>query len=294
MKAKKIIMPLPSHDFDPTEVSVSWQILHAAGHVVEFTTADGNRGYADPIMISGEGLDPWGWIPGLKKIRFFGLLLRADRFGRAAYRKIPTDPNFLRPRRYADLSPGDYDGMILPGGHAPRMRQYLEDETLKNFIADFFDDVDASGTHRPVATICHGVLLAARSVSKKTGRSVLFGKRTTALTWDLERSAWMLARYAARCWDPAYYRTYMESGEDPPGHWSVESEVKRALETPDDFLQVPRGTADYRRKTNGMARDRSDDSRPAWVVRDGNYISGRWPGDVHTFAKEFAALLTES
>jgi hypothetical protein len=29
----------------------------------------------------------------------------------------------------------------------------------------------------------------------------------------------------------------------------------------------------------------------AWVVRDGNYISARWPGDVHTFARTFAELL---
>jgi hypothetical protein len=27
------------------------------------------------------------------------------------------------------------------------------------------------------------------------------------------------------------------------------------------------------------------------VVRDGNYVSARWPGDTHTFAKTFAAIL---
>jgi hypothetical protein len=34
-----------------------------------------------------------------------------------------------------------------------------------------------------------------------------------------------------------------------------------------------------------------DDARPAFVVQDRNYISARWPGDVHTFAKTFAGLL---
>jgi hypothetical protein len=34
-----------------------------------------------------------------------------------------------------------------------------------------------------------------------------------------------------------------------------------------------------------------DDARPAFVVRDRNYISARWPGDVHTFAKAFAELV---
>jgi hypothetical protein len=30
------------------------------------------------------------------------------------------------------------------------------------------------------------------------------------------------------------------------------------------------------------------------VVRDGNYVSARWPGDAHTFAATFAAVLGEN
>ena len=37
--------------------------------------------------------------------------------------------------------------------------------------------------------------------------------------------------------------------------------------------------------------DTPDDERPAFVVVDGNYVSARWPGDAHTFARRFAALL---
>jgi len=29
-------------------------------------------------------------------------------------------------------------------------------------------------------------------------------------------------------------------------------------------------------------------------VRDGNYLSARWPGDVHTFARTFAEMLAEA
>jgi hypothetical protein len=29
------------------------------------------------------------------------------------------------------------------------------------------------------------------------------------------------------------------------------------------------------------------------LVRDGNYVSARWPGDAHTFARLFANVLTE-
>jgi len=28
-------------------------------------------------------------------------------------------------------------------------------------------------------------------------------------------------------------------------------------------------------------------------VRDGNYVSARWPGDAHTFARQFAAVLSK-
>jgi hypothetical protein len=64
--------------------------------------------------------------------------------------------------------------------------------------------------------------------------------------------------------------------------------VTRALASPADFIDVPEG---YRMKTSALARDSMTDERPAWVVCDGNYVSARWPGDVHTFAKQFAGLL---
>src|SRR5581483_4683882 len=108
------------------------------------------------------------------------------------------------PLRYAELRVGDFDALLLPGGHAKKMRQYLESHELQNFVADFFD----SG--KSVAAVCHGVVLAARSRSKKTGKSVLHGRKTTALTWKLERTAWLLSRFLIRFWDPHYYRTYLE------------------------------------------------------------------------------------
>jgi putative intracellular protease/amidase len=74
---------------------------------------------------------------------------------------------------------------------------------------------------------------------------------------------------------------------------SVQQEITRALARPEDFLDVPPDAPDYRRKTSGMTRDTWADERPAFVVRDGNYISARWPGDAHTFAKQFAAVLSE-
>jgi putative intracellular protease/amidase len=272
-------------------VAVTWNILRTAGHTVQFATPDGQRAYTDPRMITGEGLDPWGWIPVLKKIRLIGLLLRAQSGARQAYRALEQDPNFLQPKRYEDLRAQDYDGLVLPGGHARGMRPYLENRSLQAFVANFFETVDATGQHKPIAAICHGVLLAARSISAKTGKSVLYSRKTTALTWKLERSAWMLSRWAGRWWDRDYYRTYREQPGEPAGYWSVQAEVTRALARVEDFYEVPAGAPQYLRKDSGLFRDTADDDRPAFVVRDGSYVSARWPGDVHTFALAFARVL---
>ncbi len=121
---------------------------------------------------------------------------------------------------------------------------------------------------------------------------MLHGRRTTALTWALERKAWGIARYT-RFWDPNYYRTYVEEPGQRWGFMSVQQEVTRALADPEDFLDVEKGGEDWRRKASGRARDTLDDARAAWVVRDGSYVSARWPGDAHTFAHTLNEVLHE-
>jgi putative intracellular protease/amidase len=120
--------------------------------------------------------------------------------------------------------------------------------------------------------------------------STLHGRRTTALTWALERKAWRVAR-VSRFWDPDYYRTYREAPGEPPGYWSVEQEVTRALARPQDFCEVDPAGPYARLQSSGRARDTPGDERPAFVVEDGRYVSARWPGDAHTFARRFAAVL---
>jgi len=281
----RVLIPLPAWDFDPSEAAVSWQVLSKAGHSVSFATPDGRPAAADDMMLSGEGLDPWGALPLLRKLPLIGLLMRANRDARAAYAAMVVDPSYAAPLRWDAVDPAAFDALVLPGGHRARgMRDYLESAMLQRCVADFFD------AQKPVAAICHGVLLAARSISPKTGHSVLYGYKTTALTWALENSAWKVARIT-RFWDPNYYRTYLEKAGEPDGYMSVQQEVTRALARPDDFLDVPKADPDYRRKTSGLQRDTLGDARPAFVVQDRNYVSARWPGDVHTFAKAFAALL---
>jgi putative intracellular protease/amidase len=283
----RVLFLLPARDFDPSEAAVSWRVLVNAGHAVGFATSDGQPAVADDIMVTGKGLDLWSAIPVLRNWPLVGLLLRANHDARDAYAGMIADRNYVTPQRWDAVDASTFDALLLPGGHRARgMRDYLESDILQRHVASFFE------AKKPVAAICHGVLLAARSISPQTGRSVLYGYRTTALTWALERSAWSLAR-VTRFWDPNYYRTYPEQDGQPDGFMSVQQEVMRALTRAEDFMDVPATDPDYRRKTSGLQRDTIDDARPAFVVRDRNYISARWPGDAHTFAKTFAAMLNE-
>jgi putative intracellular protease/amidase len=281
---KPVLVLLPRRDYDPTEVAVPWQRLADAGWPVQFATPDGESAPADEIMVSGRGLDPWARVALLKRLVLAGRLLRANRAARDAYQALARSREFRTPLAWDALAVESFSALVIPGGHRARgMREYLESPVLQRLVARFFE------ADRPVAAICHGVLLAARSISPSTQRSVLHGRRTTALTWKLERSAWQLARLT-RYWDPDYYRTYPD-GDAPAGFMSVEAEVTRALERPADFVDVPPGHAHYARKTSGLARDTASDSTPAWVVVDGNYVSARWPGDANTFAARLIDLL---
>ena len=280
-----VLMPLPACDFDPTEVAVSWQVLSAAGHDVVFATPSGQPGRADDLMVTGQGLDPWGAVPGVRRLTVVGRVLRANADARRAYAALLADGRSRRRCTGARPGAARTTRWCCPGGHRARgMRAYLESPEVQQMAIDSF----RSG--KPVGAICHGVLVAARAQDPVTGRSVLHGRRTTALTWALEQRAWGIARYT-RFWDPNYYRTYVEEPGQPWGYMSVQQEVTRALADPADFADVEKGSPDCRRKTSGRARDTVDDPRPAWVVRDGSYVSARWPGDAHTFARTFAEVL---
>jgi putative intracellular protease/amidase len=269
-------MPIPARDFDPTEVAISWKTLTGRGHDVVFATPDGRPGAADRIMLTGRGLP------------LVGGLLRANGEARAAYAAMLADPAFQSPLRWSDIATTAFQGLVLPGGHRARgMREYLESPLLQAAVVRAF----AAG--KPVGAICHGVLLAARSIDPFTGRSVLYGRKTTALTWTLERSASALARIF-RFWDRDYYRTYVEAPGQPAGYMSVQAEVTRALARPDDFRDVQVGVTEYKRKASGLARDSVGDFRPSFVIRDGQYVSARWPGDAHAFAATVATMLEQA
>lgn len=104
---------------------------------------------------------------------------------------------------WAGLDPAAFDGLLLPGGHAPGMRQYLGSPVLREQVARFWV------LDRPVGAICHGVLVLARTRDPATGRSVLSGRRTTCLPRYMERMAYLAT--ASRLQGPHCPARYYET-----------------------------------------------------------------------------------
>ena len=254
-----VLVPLPRADFDPTEAGVPWRVLTQAGHRCVFATPDAAPARADPRMLEGVDL---GWLSPV---------LRAQASAVADHDRMASSAEFTAPLAWADVADGvaqgRFDALLLPGGHAPGMREYLESASLQSAVAAFF------AADKPVAAICHGTVLAARSVVTQgahAGRSVLYGRRTTGLTRQLEMLAWRLTR--RRLGD--YYRTYPQT---------VQDEVTASLQSPLDFLVgLP-----------ALLRDSDRLRRVGFTVRDGRYLSARWPGDAHRFAHELVGMLAE-
>jgi putative intracellular protease/amidase len=247
----RIVMPIPLFDFDPTETGVTWKMLTQAGVKIVFATPNAQAGAADSRMITGEGLGPWSWF------------LKADHNGQRAYREMIESEEFCKPIAWEQISVADFDGIALPGGHAPRMKSYLESETLQKKISEFFK------SSKIVGAICHGVVLAARS-KDSAGKSVLAGRKATALLRSQELAAWALTCL----WLKNYYRTYRET---------VQAEVTRNLGNPRNFISGPAP----------LKRDSMENLDAGFFVEDRNLISARWPGDSHRFGCAVARRLNE-
>src|SRR6266516_4214307 len=136
----RVLMPVPDSDFDVTEVAVPWHVLTAAGHEVVFASERAGASLTgDPKLLTGVIFGQLGAEPEPQQL----------------YREMTGTAPFQSPIAWADLQPDQYDGLILAGGHAPGMRQYLDNSVLRDKIAQFW------ALHRPVGAICHGVLVIA-------------------------------------------------------------------------------------------------------------------------------------
>jgi putative intracellular protease/amidase len=248
---KPVAIALPDRDFDLTEVVVPWRTLRDAGVPVVFATERGPEGPAptcDPMLIESFTLKVIG---GAAKRPYVAL-----------WRELERAPERLAPIRWAEIEPAKVQGLVLPGGHWKRgMRQYLEGAALQAAVLRV---VKAA---LPLAAICHGPVVLARTIDPATGKSVVAGRKLAALPRFFEMLAWCLS--APFLGD--YYRTYPES---------VESEVRRALGPEGTFVGSGVSLPFFRALRPG-----------GLVVTDGELVTARWPGDAERWARAFVDLL---
>jgi protease I len=259
MKIKKILVPLPRYGCDPSEVAIPWQLLtqHSSANMsyqFTFATLNGELAVADEIMLTGKTL---GIVAPLLKARADAVL---------AFHALQESTAFNQPLTYAQIKAEDFDALLLPGGHDKGVKEYLESPILQQLVVKFF------AMKKPVAAICHGVLLPTRSIDPTTNKSVIYNFKTTGLLKRQELSAYHLTRW----WLKDYYLTYPET--------TTEDEIKTALASPEQFIQG----------TFPLFRDNMKHLYRGFVVQDQHYLSARWPGDIYNFSLAFMKMLQSS
>lgn len=251
MIKRRVLIPLPNNGCDPSEVAIPWKSFVSAGLEVVFATPDGNRATTDNVMLTGE------------KLGVFKYLLAARADAVEAYMELQNSDSFCNPINYEKIEAANFNAIYLPGGHDKPVKEYLESEILQNIIVDFFED------NKPVGAICHGVVLVARSVNSRSGKSVIYDYKTTSLLKKQE----MVAYAITRLWMKDYYLTYK--------NLAVEDEVKSVLRSEDNFIAGP----------TPILKDTPQLLARGFFVRDRNYISARWPGDLYNFTQELIRMI---
>ncbi len=246
----KVLILLPQCDYDPTETAVPWVEMVNAGHDIYFATPAGKAAHADARLVYG----------GFSFLSPFFMTRKVDI---KKYRTMVSSERFLQPLSYGDVLAAAYDALFIPGGHAAGMKTMIDSVIAQSICRHFFQN------DKPVAAVCHGVLLLARS-KNRVGLSVLDGRQSTALPASMELSAWA----ATALWLGNYYRTYPIT---------VEREVSEAVGKEGCFYKGPLLPI----------RDKETSHRFGFTIRDDNYLSARWPGDCNKFSKDWLNLLNE-
>lgn len=232
-----ILLPLPDYDFDPTEASIPWSVCHSKGWKVTISTEHGAA--AQPDFNKLKGL-----LPGI---------LTAGPRAQEAYRLMSQDASYQRPIPYSEIDPEHYHAILLPGGDAPRMRQYLESELLRSKVLLFYK------LGKIIGAICHGTLVLARTVDPQTGQSIIYGHKITTVPKGLDKTAYLLDSWFTK-------RGYIMYSS------CVEDEVRGCLKDPADLTFGPGIFTPY-------------------VVSDGLLVTSRTYIDAEKFSDCFANVL---
>ena len=129
--------------------------LIAAGHRVDLATPGGARPPIDPASLAGD----------------------AEERLRAYLAEI--DAMLAHPRALADVADGEYDAIVLPGGHGP-MVDLAADADLGRLL------VDAVDREAVIGVLCHGPA-GLLSAMREDGSFAFGGRRLTAFSDEEER-----------------------------------------------------------------------------------------------------------
>jgi putative intracellular protease/amidase len=232
----QILLPLPDKGFCPTEACIPWKECHSHGWQVTISTERGIQPQADRNKL-------YGPLPGL---------VSAGAEAKAAHQLMIQDPSFHHPIPYAEIDPQQYDAILLPGGDALPMAQYLESSLLQGKVLQFWQ------LAKLVGAICHGVLVLARTIDPATGHSVIYGRKVAAPPRSLDLLAYRMDSWLVR----HGYIMYPQC---------VADEVRACLQKPEDLF-----TASILRQ---------------YAVVDGNLVTSRWYLEAGIFATRFAKEL---
>lgn len=236
---KTVLIPLPDNDFELTEVSIPWKNFVANNIEVVFSTENGKVAKTDPLVISGA---------------LFGQI-GAKKEDIKIYKEMEKSIAFLNPIKYSEIDVDKFDALLLAGGHAQGMKQYLESKVLQVKVVDFFKK------QKIIGAVCHGPIVLIRTINPETGKSVIHQRKVTALIKFLEKLAYYLTFWKLG----NHFRTYPEY---------VEDEIKNNLENKNNFL------------TGG------NPWKP-FFVEDKNLLTARWPNDVPLFSKKLTEKILE-
>jgi len=114
-------------------------------------------------MLLGQAFEDSEFKIPFDRLRAEGFLV--DVIGREAGEELKGDKGKVTARTtrsIADARPGDYDALVIPGGHSPD--KLRADERFVRFVREF----DAS--KKPLAAVCHGpqLLITAGLVKGRT------------------------------------------------------------------------------------------------------------------------------
>eukprot|EP00696_Hemimastix_kukwesjijk_P000891 gnl/Hemi2/11165_TR3856_c0_g1_i1.p1 gnl/Hemi2/11165_TR3856_c0_g1~~gnl/Hemi2/11165_TR3856_c0_g1_i1.p1 ORF type:complete len:327 (+),score=94.45 gnl/Hemi2/11165_TR3856_c0_g1_i1:51-1031(+) len=191
----------------------------------------------------------------------FGLVGKAFPEPAAFYRELEASyASFQRPISYADVKIEHADALYLVGGHAPGMVSLLNSDAVRTMLNKFW----ALG--KPIGGVCHGVLLPARA-------GLLKSRKFTAVPKYLEWQAYVITRYV--------------SGHHP---YQLSTTWPDYVEDIVDSPTYQHGPYDI---LSPLMPGTNDNHRRAFIVEDGNLLTGRYWGDVYLLGQRFAAMLKE-